>query len=67
MIQEQMLFIARKELNDLEAERNHLMNMIPFCIFPEDVIDLREKIEEIDADIVTIRRNIQIFQKFIAS
>lgn len=62
---EQMIDIAKKEISDLESERNHLNNMIAFCVLPEDIIDLREKMEEIDADIITIRRNIQMFQKFI--
>jgi len=65
MIQETMLFIARKELNSLEQERNHLNNMIAYCNDQEDVIDIREKIEEIDADIIIIRRNIITFQKFM--
>lgn len=59
-----MIHIAKEELKNLETEREYLKQMSAYAL-NEQRIDILEKIEEIDADIVIIRRNLVTFNNMM--
>ena len=59
-----MIHIAKEELKALEIEREYLKQLSAYAL-DEQRIDLLEKIEEIDADICIIHRNLVTFNNMM--